>query len=225
VPALPNVPNTVRCALNGLIDGTKPWVNLFHLGWSVGGTITSSEVLALATAIVSSWGTDMAPAVSDTLQLAEVIVTALDSSTAPVGIVASGATGALTTQPLNAGTAMVIQRKVARRFRGGHSRVYLPGMVASYLDDTETSWDAANLAAIAEIWADIEQEAVVNLVSAGFTDAFALSISYFDGFTNVLYPSGRYHVKPTPRVTPLRDGVTEWVGNPRPCSQRRRQQP
>jgi hypothetical protein len=120
---------------------------------------------------------------------------------------------------------MVIQRKTARRYRGGHSRVYLPGMLASYLDDTEEAWDATQLANTETAWQGIEAAGQAVLHTNGHTDATPVVVSYYLGFTNVLYPSGRYHARPTLRATPEVDIVTAFGGNPRPCSQRRRQQP
>lgn len=225
MPALPSVPNVVKVAVSGLIDGAKPWVNLFHLGWSVGGSISAAEVLAVANNIAGGWGTNIAPSVSDTIELLQVVVTALASSTAPEATVATATPGLVTTQPVSGGTSFVTQRKIARRYRGGHSRVYLPGVAAAELDDTELEWDATFAAAFANDWGAVEQGGATTLVSNGFTDATPVSVSYYEFFTNVLYPSGRYHVKPTLRATPLVDKITAYAPNPRPCSQRRRQQP
>jgi hypothetical protein len=225
MPALPPVPKCVRIALQGLIDGSKPFVNLFHLGYSVGGTLTAAEVLQLATDISAAWGSSLAPGLSDTVQLVDVVATALDSSTAPTVTFPSGFVGGQSTQPTAGGTALVVQRKIARRYRGGHSRVYLPGIPAATLADTEDHWDPTLLAAFTGQWESIEGAGATYLVTAGRTDATPVSVSYYEFFTNVLYPSGRYHARPTLRVTPLVDKVVSFNGNPRPCSQRRRQQP
>lgn len=221
---LPSVPKAAKIVLSGLIDGAKPFINAFHVGYSIGASLTATEVLGMATDVASVWSSSLGPGISDTVQLVEVIATALDSSTAPQATFASGAVGGQTTQSVAAGTSLVVQRKVGRRYRGGHSRVYLPGIPAATLDDTERNWDATLLAAFVSQWKDIEDEAVNYLVTAGHTDASAINISYFEGFSNVLYPSGRYHVIPTPRAVPVVDKVTSYAGNPRPCSQRRREQ-
>jgi|SRR6202035_1070537 len=223
MPALPSVPKAAKVVLAGLIDGTKPFVNAFHLGYSVGSSLTLAEVTAIATAAAGSWIADLAPLVSDTIELTNVIATALDSSTAPTFNFGASTTGGHTEQPVPAGTAMVLQRKVGRRYRGGHSRVYLPGMVASYLDDTERAWDVTLLGQIVEAWEDIEN-AATGAIAGVHTDVASTNISYYEGFTNFLYPSGRYHVRPTLRAVPVVDIVTDTQGNPRPCSQRRRQQ-
>jgi hypothetical protein len=225
MPALPNVPKAIRISLDGLIQGTKPWRNSFHYGYSVGAAVSAAEVLALANAIATGWAANIGPALSDTLELASVTATALDSSTAPEATVNPGTAGSVTTQPVAAGTALVMQRKVARRYRGGHSRVYIPGVAAAELDDTEESWDSAFLTAFQANWIEFEDTGVDSLEAGGHTDAQSVNISYYEGFTNFLYPSGRYHVRPTLRVTPLVDAVTDFGINPRPCSQRRRQQP
>jgi hypothetical protein len=225
MPALPPVSKAIRVALDGFIQGTKPWRNAWHYGYSVGASVTATDVLNMATAIEAGWRTNIAPSISDTIALTKVTATALDSSTAPEQFVPSTGVGSVSTQPVAAGTALVIQRKVARRYRGGHSRIYIPGVAAAELDDTETAWDATYVATIIGLWLELEDTGTDVLEAAGHTDAFPSNISYYEGFTNFLYPSGRYHVRPTLRVSPLVDPIVDYSANPRPCSQRRRQQP
>src|SRR6202035_170186 len=93
MPALPSVPKAAKVVLAGLIDGTKPFVNAFHLGYSVGSSLTLAEVTAIATAAAGSWIADLAPLVSDTIELTNVIATALDSSTAPTFNFGASTTG------------------------------------------------------------------------------------------------------------------------------------
>jgi hypothetical protein len=224
MPALPSVPKAAKVILQGFIDGTKPWVNLFHIGYSVGGALTGAEVLAMANAVSAAWGTSLAPSLEDTISLANVIVQALDSSTAPVANDPTVHTGGDSTTPVAAGTAFVVKRLVTRRYRGGHSRVYIPGLGAGALNDDPEEWNAATAAAILADWIEVEDSAV-DAIEGVHTDASSINISYYEGFTNVLYPSGRYHVKPTPRATPVIDQVGFFSYNPKPCSQRRRQQP
>ena len=225
MPALPPVAKAARVVLHGLQMGTKPWVNAFHLGYSIGSSLTLAEVTTIANNVSTAWIGNIAPQVSDTLELAGVIATALDSPTAPTFENTTTHAGGAPDEPLNAGTAMVIQRKVGRRYRGGHSRVYLPGMLAGALNDDTEEWDPTTLASFVSLWAAVE-DAAVGAINGTHTDAASTNISYWEGFTNVLYPSGRYHAKPNARPGgPLVDIVTGFAGNPKPCSQRRRQQP
>lgn len=49
-----------------------------------------------------------------------------------------------------------------------------------------------------------------------------VNVSYFDGFTNKTFPSGRVKPVPTLRATPLVDTVLAYTANPKVASQRRR---
>jgi hypothetical protein len=222
MPALASVPKAAKIILQGYIDSSKPWVNAFHIGFSVGGALSGAEVLAMASAVNAAWGGSMAPMIEDTISLANVVVQALDSPVAPVANDATPQVGVDSTTPTAAGTAFVVKRLTGRRYRGGHSRVYIPGLGALALSDDPEVWNPTNAANMVAGW-DAVEDAASNAIIGVHTDAQPINISYYFGFTNVLYPSGRYHVKPTPRVTPLVDIVTNYSYNPKPCSQRRRQ--
>ncbi len=224
MPALPSVPKAIRVVATGLIDGVKPWVNAWHYGYAVGAAISPADLLAMVSAVSTGWGANIAPNISDTVSLLEIIGTALDSPSAPVEVDTTLRAGALTTQSVAADTSMVIQRKVQRRYRGGHSRVYVPGQDAAQLQDTERTWNPAQVVVMIGAWVELEDTGIDALVAAGMTDAQSINVSYYEGFTNVLYPSGRYHAKPTLRGTPLIDPIVDFSANPRACSQRRRAQ-
>jgi hypothetical protein len=226
MPALPAVPKAVKFVLSGLINGTKPWVNAFHSGYSVGGALSAAEVLALAQVVNASWGANVAPLLTTITTLNSVVATALDSATAPVGVDGTVQTGGDADEPVAAGTAFVVQRKLSRRYRGGHSRVYIPGLPVHTLAAAADAilWDATFAALLLDAWADVEESAFTQLIADGRTDAHSTNISYFQGFTNFTFPSGRIRAISTPRVTPIVDPIVTWAFNPRPCSQRRRQQ-
>lgn len=225
MPALPSVPKAARVVLSGLIDGTKPWVNAFHYGYSVGAPLTAAEVAALATTMSTAWATNIAPSVASTLKLTQALVQALDSPSAPVGIDTTVHPGTGGAESVAAGTAFVVSREVTRRYRGGHSRIYIAGAEASALNNTERTWAPGVVTAFTTDWQNLELAGAVALVGGGHTDADSVNISYYEGFTNFLYPSGRYRARPTLRATPLVDLVVSFRGNPLACSQRRREQP
>jgi hypothetical protein len=51
-----------------------------------------------------------------------------------------------------------------------------------------------------------------------------VNVSFFSGFTNKTFPSGRTRPVPTPRVTPLIDPIIGSDVNPKVATQRRRNQ-
>lgn len=223
---LPDVPNAVKIVLKGVMGGLKPFVNSFHYGWSVGGGLSLSEVTGLAGNIATRWNSNIGHnAISDTVILTDVIAQALDSSTAPMYDAAVSYAGGVAEDALPYEDAFVVQRKIGRRYRGGHSRIYLAGLTISELDHVNPAeWDAGAVASILANWVDLEDLGKATLVGQGRTDAMPVNISYYSGFTNVLYPSGRYHAVPTRRAVPVVDDVSSYGANPQVCSQRRRDQ-
>ena len=147
-------------------------------------------------------------------------LTDLSSPTAPQVVNSTGATGGAGAAPLSAGVAMVMKYHITRRYRGGKPRAYLPGMSSAYLT-TPTEWNPASLANVTAGWiTHLTAIAAATPVAAG--TGTHVNISYYQGFTNHTYPSGRVKPIPTPRVTPLVDTINNVSGNPTPGSQRRR---
>src|ERR1700752_522630 len=184
MPALPPVPKAARLVVEGLINGIKPFVNSFHIGYSVGSPLTASGFVSIAATLASAWGSNLAPLLVDEVQLISSIVTALDSASAPEAINTTTHTGANAVQGVPAGTAFVVSREVARRYRGGHSRVYIPGFPAAALNDTETEWNPSDVTDYQNAWGNIEQACWEEFVTLGHTDANAINVSYYEGFTN-----------------------------------------
>jgi hypothetical protein len=148
-------------------------------------------------------------------------LTDLTSTSAPQVTDATTTSGVSATARLPLGTAMVIRKEIARRYRGGHPRVYLSGLVAAYLA-TATQWDPASLASVVSAYNTFITAATANTNPAAIGTIDHVNVSYFSGFTNHTFPSGRTKAIPTPRVTPLVDLIIGTAGNPAPASQRRR---
>lgn len=199
-----NVQNRVFYAYSGTLSPTdaQTWVNYMQSSF-----ITSGHYGAAA---------------SSQLKLAKVVLTDLTSVSAPQAISSTSVTclgSALSTTP---GQALVVERRIARRYRGGHPRVYLPGVNSSDVSQQGllTGVSAAAYAG------DFEQWEVDNCSHAptAVGTVLPVAVSYFSGFTNVTYPSGR--TRPVPKLRtggPVKDQIIAWVGDPSIKSQRRRQ--
>lgn len=218
MPALPAVPKVVRVD-HHWTEATDPNVQVRGF-FQYTGALTLTDAATWLSGIVTGLGTFMASFSQPTLSLQLSELTDLTSNTAPQvqnGTVITGGAGA---SPLAAGVAMVMKYHIARRYRGGHPRVYLPGMGATYLS-TPTTWNATSLANVTAGWITYLAAAIAAAPVAVGTVTH-VNISYFHGFTVVILPSGRARNVPTPRPTPLIDVINNVSGNDTPGSQRRR---
>lgn len=184
---------------------------------------------ALSTADAQTWVHNIATAMAlftvnqmvagCSLLLTEL--TDLSSNTAPQVIDTTSGTGTNGTVPLAEGTALVMRHKIARRYRGGHPRVYLPGQPANQLQSNGL-WTPGSLSSNTSAYNTYIAAATANTNPVAIGTITHVAVSYFQHFTNVLFPSGRMHAVPTPRATPLVDLIISVQANPVPASQRRR---
>jgi hypothetical protein len=150
-----------------------------------------------------------------------VQITDLSSPSAGVGEWAGSHAGTRSGSILPVGVCVVLNKEIARRYRGGKPRQYLPygtdsdlsgasRFTSAFTSDLVTAWDGfqGTLSGTAVGPATITNE---------------VNVSYYDGFTVVTNPStGRARNKPTLRATPLVDSVLEYSASEVPGSQRRR---
>lgn len=219
MPPLPLVPNVLRADLQWH-DGSDLSVSSRHFFRYSGGPPTSADALALAADIYAA----MSPhdGLWDTFsEFAGVKVTDLSSNTGGVGEHAQATVGARPNTPLPGGVAVVVNYVIARRYRGGKPRNYLPWFVADDIDPRQVWFAEATNDATTALSAFFT--AVIGLVSGGTTITSHVNVSYYSGFTAVQNPiTGRWRNVPKLRTTPVVDDILSWSVSSRPGSQRRR---
>lgn len=220
MPALPSVPKVVKVVLQqALLGATRDLINRFFIQYT-GTAPTNSQLDTFAQAVTTSWGTNVVPLANADCSLETVSCEDLTSPTSAVGSSSLGSTGTRSGGANGAAMCVVMQEKMARRYRGGHPRVYLPWGSDSDLESANT-WGTAFTASAEAAWINF----IDDILAAGWTGAGTLSavnVSYYAGFTNVTSPSGRARPKPTLRGTPVVDAITSYAMNPLVGSQRRR---
>lgn len=221
MPALPAVPNVLKITLRGSITGDTDVLNRFFLEYA-GSAPTNAELNTLCAAVAAAAAAHYLPLLSNDYTLHEVIAIDLSSSTGAEGTATVADTGGVSTEVNPAGTSAVVQFHVARRYRGGHPRIYLPAIPGTWLSSS-TTWDATHLAAFLTAW-NAFMTAVVALTWSGATISGQVNVSFYQGFTNVTFPSGRIRAVPKVRSTPVVDLIASTSMNPNPASQRRRNQ-
>lgn len=216
--ALPAVAKVVR------VDhfhtfGTDPDVQVRDFfGYS--GTLSLADAITWCALFATAWNSNMIPNLSNQFRHVNTELTDLSSNTAPQVSNSTGSVGTDTQVALPQGTAMVLKKHITRRYRGGHPRMYMAGFGYTRLATPDT-WDPTFLTSYVNSYVTY-LNAVSTTAPAGIGTINHVNISYFAGFTNHTYPSGRVKAIPTPRATPLVDNIASVSGNPIVASQRRR---
>jgi hypothetical protein len=221
MPALPAAGKVVRCDLfftysTNLRVRDRIYFNYTGAGPSV------ADLNTLAATISSAWNTQMSPQQNSSAVLTQIQLTDLVSSTGAQTVLTVSRTGTLAGAALPSATAMIIKFRIARRYRGGHPRFYLVGRVAQ--DETnQSAWLSASGSAVAVAWAAFIAACIAGPPASLGTMAH-VNVSYFLGFTNKTFASGRTRAVPNVRATPVVDVVTSYSVNLTMGSQRRRSQ-
>jgi hypothetical protein len=219
MPALPSVPSVIKVVTGVSDQSDLKSLNRFFIKY-FGASPTQAQIATFAAAIVAAW-TGNLRTLYDTASVLEFVTAEdLTSSTAAVGSSTAAVAGTRAGNTLGAGTATVVQQQIARRYRGGHPRQYLSSGVQADLQ-TRQAWTAAYLTAAEAAWLNY----VAAIFASGWAGAGSLvqvNVSYYNGFTNVTFPSGRTRPVPKLRLTPVVDIIGSYSINPKLASQRRR---
>jgi hypothetical protein len=145
-PPIP--PGIARVAISGTLF-THAWTNVFYL--NLGGTlssITAADLTSVCTEIANLWNTNIAPAVVSACVLTEVGIVFVPSVGNEIQVAQN-----FSHAGTNAGTALqdasasyVINWSINAYYRGGHPRLYQPGVSAAQItngSDVLTSFTIA----------------------------------------------------------------------------------
>jgi hypothetical protein len=222
MPALPSPGQVLRVVMQmKSTDGDLDVVTRFFLAYT-GTAPTVTDADTIAGDIEAAWAAHLAGNVSSVYTLYQVTVEDLSSTSGATGLWTGSTAGSRSGTALAAGAAFVLQKKISRRYRGGHPRGYLPFGVTTDLADQNT-WSSSYPGAIATAWGAFTAALIGTVVNLT-TLTHEVNVSYYEGFTNHTYPSGRVRAIPTLRATPIVDIISGYQGNPQVGSQRRRNQ-
>jgi hypothetical protein len=219
MPALPDVPQVARITVKQSVGEDVDVINRIFIKYS-GTAPTDSDMSTYCESAFNSWVTNMSPLQDAVSTLLEVLGEDLTSNTSAVGNFTGSHAGTGSGAGVPAGVAAVISAGIARRYRGGHPRTYIGGLLASYAATAQT-WNSTFITDLEEAWGTWTGD----LVSTDLGSAVVLStvnVSYYEGFHAFEYPSGRYRNIPTLRSTPVVDTITGYTVSPKIASQRRR---
>jgi hypothetical protein len=220
VPALPAVPGVLKCQIGYQVGSDVAALSRFFVHFT-GTNPTAAQCNAFATSIKNAWSANLAAYMTNNNTLQGVFIEDLSSATGATGVDVTVVTGTNAGIPIPAGAATMVQFLIARRYRGGKPKIFLPLGNAGNLT-TQTQWTAAYLALIQPAFVAF----MAAVIAAGWTGAGTLShvnVSYYNGFTVVTNPTThRARNVPTLRGTPIVDTVTAYSVEAGVASQRRR---
>lgn len=218
VVPLPDIP-CLRVRLIYTDNDGNEMGNRFYLSYS-GSAPTAANCTTLATDIAGSWNTDLSGLVIDTVALTEVDVLDIATNSGLSGQWTGTHQGTNGTSPMSIQCAINVEFGIARRYRGGKPRMFLPTANGSELTGNNR-------------WASGFVSSVSGQVATFFSDVTALSVgavgtlkhvnlSYYSGFKNITNSSGRERAVPTYRATAQHDDVTGYFCKATIGSQKRR---
>lgn len=219
---LPDAPQVLRVALGYTIAEDSQALTRFYVSTDSSMGNTTAVLNTCASSIATSWNSHLAASHSNSVTLTSVNIEDLTGPTAGTGTATVSHDGTKTGAVLSAGACAIVRFKVDRRYRGGHPRAYLPAFDETDVLDRQ-SWEASSLATLVTAWGTF-MSGVISAVNTAYatTGNTQVNVSYYEGFTNVTYPSGRTYPRPTLRSSPLVDEVVSVSANPKIGSQRRR---
>nr|CRY95985.1 hypothetical protein [uncultured prokaryote] len=218
VVPLPDTP-CVRVALqytqtDGALGGSR-----FYLGYA-GDTPSATTLDGLATDIAAAWKTAFTAVVASDWGLTGIDVLDITGTSGATGLWTGSNKGSLSSGLCPANCAQNIEYVIARRYRGGKPRMFLPPPDASVYQDPG-HWTAAQVSAVQDA-ADSFFEAVEALTEGDMGQLTHLSLSYYFGFKNTPNSSGRIRAVPTYRAAALHDTVVSYNAKSEIGTQKRR---
>jgi hypothetical protein len=187
----------------------------------VGTAPTAAELNTFAATAASHYQMTMCGMISPQVTLNELIVQDIGSSVGASGLVTVSYPGQLTGNMVSAGAAVVVNFLIARRYRGGKPKIYVPGGVAADLATPQT-WTTAFQSSALGFW----NSWVTDLIGEAWTGGgpfVHVNVSFYEGFVVDTNPiTGRARNIAKPRTTPLVDPVLGYSVRPVIGSQRRR---
>jgi hypothetical protein len=219
MPALPAVPAVVRTDLQFTRGEDLAAKCRFFMKY--GGTApTNAQLVTLAGATSAAYSVQLSGLADVDTTLTQVTITDLSSSTSAIGVDTTPRVGTRTGGVLPADTCVLESRTVARRFRGGHSRIYWPFGTQPDLSDPQKWLSSFVTTCTTDLHAFGSQ--VEAAVWSGGASLTPVAVSYYQGFTVHTGVTGRARNVSTVRLVPVVDVLTSTIAKQGVASQRKR---
>jgi hypothetical protein len=193
--------------------------NRFYFSYT-GSAPSGATCTGLADTIAGEWNDHLAPLVNTDWSLTEVDVLDIATDSGLSGQWTGSNAGTFDGTAMPAQCATNIEFDIARRYRGGKPRGFLPPPAITALSNpsqfTTSFVDGVNTAFAAFV------TAVLGYSEGGMTLDEHVNLSYYKGFTNITNSSGRERAVPTYRAVALSDPILGYATKVVVGSQKRR---
>jgi hypothetical protein len=193
--------------------------NRFYLQYS-GAAPSGANCVSLATGIAAAQEAHLVQICGNDISLVEIDVLDIATNSGLSGQWSGSQAGASGPGIVPVQAALNIELGIARRYRGGKPRLYLPPPGPSSMLDNQ-SWNST-LVNLANSSVPAFFQAVEALSIGSMGTLTHVSLSYYKGFTNLTNSSGRERAVPTYRPVALHDTVTGYFAKAVMGSQKRR---
>lgn len=135
--ALPPVPGVAKVIIKQVTGGVNVF-NVMHVANPVGASWSQAGLDGLATLMRQTWVTNVIPLQTSQLTLTDVQVVDLSSDTGVESVATGNTPGGSAAGIMAASTAVCWSWKISRRYRGGHPRTYIGGVVQTQVSGVNT---------------------------------------------------------------------------------------
>jgi len=220
MPPLPAAPGVLRVTHHFVAGPDATALCRYYLHYS-GAAPTDANLASAATGIDAQWGTYLKPLSTSEIVMDGTNIEDLSSSTGAVGSDSSVTTGSRAGHSLPASAAAMVQFQIARRYRGGKPKIFLPAGASEDIANPDV-WSSTFTAAVLTGWTDY-LNAVLAFTTLGGGTITHVNVSYYEGFTVVTNPvTHRARNVPTLRPAPVVDPVLGYTVGIPIATQRRR---
>lgn len=149
--------------------GPNQWAIVNHFSNGTGSAWTQAQVNALANVGRSAWLNRLVQHTTSNFKVADVETVDL-TDTGDRSAIQTGTPvgGSLAGAPMGIGTSVMINFNIAKRYKGGHPRIYLPPMSTTECPDGDV-WTGAALDAYKLAYDNWVSDVLAGLVSAGIS--------------------------------------------------------
>jgi len=197
MPPLPPAPGVVEVQLvHELNADNNVYTRLFNE--FSGATPTVAQLATMASTLSGNWNTLLKPYAPADCVLREIVVTDLTSSSSSRGLWTGSITGTRSGTANPGLLCALVNYAIARRYRGGKPRSYLPYGTQSDLNGA-AGWTSGFVSGLTTAWTDFIAD-VATAIGVWGTAGAQCAVSYYEGFASVENPvTKRWRNIPTPR--------------------------
>lgn len=133
MPALAPIPGVARVVVSGTYS-IRTWANIFHVALLSGDPMSQAVVDDIAATVYDAYGTNLMSRLPAAAVATQCLATDLGSDQGLAGVASGNKVGTETGNPVSLNSGLLVNWRIAKRYRGGHPRTYLPGAVEDDVD-------------------------------------------------------------------------------------------